>query len=59
MEELTRVKSEDNGNGFACPHCGEGYFTLNPGKNGEEEKTNCDGEDGCGKDFTVVWVGDE
>jgi len=57
MEEPKKTNSD--GNGYACPHCGEEYFTLHPAGTGEEDLTNCDGEEGCGKDFIVVWVEDE
>lgn len=39
---------------YDCPHCGESYINHSA-KAGDKSSVICDGEDGCGKEFEVIW----
>ncbi len=41
-------------NSYDCPYCGEHYVNQSA-KAGDKDRVNCDGEDGCGKEFKVNW----
>jgi hypothetical protein len=46
---------EADGNFYRCPWCDTGYYSHYQHENGERQERSCDGQDGCGRDFTIIW----